>query len=175
MLIKKYKTLKSTSTILNLNNVIKSSSFFCLVQIKHLNHNECLVLKQITCPRGLNIFVCKNALLASKNVLLNLPKHLWNSLNQGNLIILYSTDNLALTNKFFVADLFLKKIKMSPLIFYFLNRFFFPKKFFSVCEAFKHEIFYNLICVLEYRSHDISNKLISGRRFLFHSLNTKRL
>lgn len=175
MLIKKYKTLKSISTILNLNNIIKNSSFFCFVQVKHLNHNEWSALKQIIYPSGLNIFVCKNAFLSSKNVLLNLPKYLWNSLNQGNLIILYSKNGSVLTNKFFVADLFLKKIKMSPLIFYFLNRFFSPKNFFNICETSKYEVFFNLIRVLQHHSYDISNTLTLANKALLYNLNSNRL
>jgi hypothetical protein len=174
MLIKKYKTLKSISTILNLNNIIKNSSFFCFVQVKHLNHNEWLVLKQIICPLGLNIFICKNAFLYSRSLLLSLSKHLWNNLNQGNLIILYSNSDSLLTNKFFVTDLLLKKIKMSPLIFYFLDRFFFPKDFFNICKTSKYDVYYNLICVLQYRNYDFSNKLTLVNKLLLHNLNSKR-
>ncbi len=175
MLIKKYKTLKSISTILNLNNIIKNSSFFCFVQVKHFNHNEWSTLKQMIYPSGLNIFVCKNAFIDSKNVFPNLPKNLWNSLNQGNLIILYSNNGSVLTNKFFVADLFLKKVKMSPLIFYFLNRFFTPKIFFNICETSKHEVFYNLICILQHCSYNISNTLTLSNKVLLCYLNSKRL
>ena len=175
MLIKKYKTLKSISTVLNLYNIIKISSFFCFVQVKHLNHSEWSILKRIIYPYGLKIFVCKNAFLHSKNVLLNLPKHLWNSLNQGNLIILYSNNGSVLTNKFFTADLPLKKIKMSPLVFYFLNRFFSPKTFFNICGISKNEVFYHLISILQHRSYDIFKSLTLANKILLYNLNSKRL
>ena len=176
MLIKKYKTLKSISTILNLNNIIKNSSFSCFVQVKHLNHDEWLVLKQLIRPLDLNIFVCKSAFLESRNVLFNLPKHIWHNLNKGNLVILYSTSSVStLKNTFFAVDLLLKKIKMSPLIFYFFNRFFSPKDFFKISKISKSEACYNLISILQYRNYGISNKLVFVNRLFLYNLNPKRL
>lgn len=177
MTIKKYKTLKSTSTILNLKN-IAANSFFSLIQIKHLNHNEWLVLKQTIHPLGLNIFVCKNGFLNSKNSLFKLPKHIWDNLNQGNLAILYSknTSISFLSSEFLLTDLFLKKIKASPLIFYVLNRFFFPKDFLSkVCKITKSQAFYGLICILQCHSYQIVDKLTLVNKLLLHSLNSKQL
>lgn len=177
MLIKKYKTLKSISTLSNLSIIIKNSSFFCIVQVKHLNHNEWSELKKIIYPLGLNIFVCKNTFLKSKNAILNLPKHLMNNLSHGKSAILYSTRNLfsSLTNSFFATDLFLRKVKMSPLIFYFLGRFLLPKDFFNVYKTSKHDAFCNLISILQYHSYDIPNKLTSANKLLLINLNHKRL
>ena len=177
MLIKKYKTLKSISTLSNLDIIIKNSSFFCIVQVKHLNHNEWFELKKIIYPLGLNIFVCKNTFLKSKNAILNLPKHLMNNLSHGKSAILYSTRNLfsPLTNSFFATDLFLRKVKMSPLIFYFLGRFLLPKDFFNVYKTSKHDAFCNLISILQYHSYDILNKLTSANKLLLINLNHKRL
>lgn len=175
MVTKKYKTLKSISTILNLNNIIKLSSFLCFVQVKHLNHSEWFVLKQIIYQSDLNIFACKNSFLGLKSLLPGISKYLWSNLNQGNLIILYSNNYSVLTNKFFVADLALKKMKMSPLIFYFFDRFFFSKDFFKIYKSLKCDVFYNLIYILQYCSYDISNKLTLVNKVLFYNLNSKLL
>jgi hypothetical protein len=177
MLIKKYKTLKSISTLSKLNNIIKDSSFLCFVQVKHLNHNEWLILKQIIHPFGLNVFVCKNTFLKSKNILFNLTKLFGCNLSHGNLVILYSSCKLTytLSDKFFTVDLFLKKIKMSPLIFYFLNRFLFSKHFFNLCKTSKQQAFYNLISILEYHNYNILTNLISTNKLLLTNLNSIRL
>ena len=177
MLIKKYKALKSISTFSNLNNIIKRSSFFCVVQVKHLNHNEWLVLKQITHSLDLNIFICKNTFLKSKNNLLNLPKHLGNNLCYGNLIILYSNNKsfFSLTNRFFVADLLLTKIRICPLIFYSLNRFFFPKDFFNTYKTSKEDAFNKLISILQLHNYNIFNKLTLPNKLLLINLNSRRI
>lgn len=177
MLIKKYKTVKSISISSNLNNIIRNSSFFCLVQVKYLNHNEWLVLRQVARSFNLSIFVCKNNSLKSKNILLNLPNHLKNSLCYGNLIMLYSNSKLfsSLINRFFVAELLLKKIRICPLIFYSLNRFFFPKHFLNIYKTSKDKAFNNLIYILQFHSYNILNKLTLPNKLLLTNLNSKRV
>ena len=175
MLIKKYKTLKSISTILNLNNIFKSSSFFCFIQIKHLNHNEWFALKQLIRPLNLNIFVCKNAFLESKSTLFNLPEYLWNNLNNGNLAILYSNKSSIsfVTNAFFTTNPLLKKVKMFPLLFYFLGKFLFLRDFLNISKLSKNEVFYNFIHILQYANYDIVNKLTSCNKLLVCNINYK--
>ena len=175
MLIKKYKTLKSISTILNLNDIFKNSSFFCFIQVKHLNHNDWFVLKQLIRSLDLNIFVCKNAFLELRSTLFNLPKCLWNNLNNGNLVILYSNKrSTSLTiDKFFAADQFLKKIKMFPLIFYFLGKFLFLKDFLKISKLSKNEVFHGLVSILQYCNYNIANKLIYCNKLFVYNLNRK--
>ena len=175
MLIKKYKTLKSVSTILSLNNIVTNSSFFCFVQIKHLDNNEWLVLKQLLFPFSLNIFICKNAFLKSRNVLFNLPKYSWDNLSRGNLVILYSNNySISLSSRqFFTSNLFLKKIKMFPLIFYYLKRFFLPEDFFKLLKFSKYENFYRLIYILQCHNYGILNKLVFANKLFLCNLNYK--
>ena len=175
MLIKKYKTLKSISTILNLNDIFKNSSFFCFIQVKHLNHNDWFVLKQLIRSLDLNIFVCKNAFLELRSTLFNLPKCLWNNLNNGNLVILYSNKrSTSLTiDKFFAADQFLKKIKMFPLIFYLLGKFLFLKDFSKISKFSKNEVFHGLVSILQHGNYDIANKLIFCNKLFLRNLNRK--
>lgn len=177
MSIKKYKTLKSISTLFNLNKVLKKSSFFCFVQIKHLNHNEWLILKQMTYPLNLKILVCKNTFLKSRNVLLNLPKNLLNSLNYGNLFILYSYNysNVFSINKFFVTDLIFKKINMFPLIFYLLGRFFYLKDFIEMSRTSRTDAFSNLIFILEHHNYSALNKLTFANKYFLSNLPTKKI
>ena len=64
---------------------------------------------------------------------------------------------------------------MSPLIFYFFDRFFFSKDFFKIYKSSKCDVFYNLIYILQYCSYDISNKLTLVNKVLFYNLNSKLL
>jgi hypothetical protein len=175
MSIKKYKTLKSISTILNLNDIFKSSPFFCFIQVKHLNHSNWLVLKQLIRPLNLNIFISKNALLQSRSVLSNLPKYLWDNLNNGNLAILYSnkSSTSSIINRLFTTDQFLKKIKIFPLIFYFLGKFLFFRDFLRISKFSKNEAFYNLIYTLQHGNYYIANKLILCNKLFLCNLNFK--
>ena len=177
MLIKKYKILKSKSTLLNLNKIVKKSSFFCFAQIKQLNHNEWLFLKQLVYPLGLNILVCKNTFLKRKNVLLNSNKNLWNSLSYGNVVIIYCFKNITSfsTKKFFSLDFLQKRMIISPLIFYFLGRFLFFKDFLENSNNLKNESFSNFIYILEQCSLSIPNKLILANKCLLSCLETKKL
>jgi hypothetical protein len=176
MLIKKYKTVKYISTLSNLNNIIKRSPFFCLVQVKHLNHHEWSALKQTAYSFDLNIFICKNTFLKSKHSLLNLPKHLGNNLFYGNLVILYSNSNLfsSQINRFLLSELFLKRIKICPLIFYSLHRFFLPKDFINSYKISKDDAFKNLIYILQFHSYNIINKLTLPNKLLLTTLNSKQ-
>lgn len=175
MLIKKYKILKSKSTLSNLNTVLKKSSFCCFIQIKQLNHSEWLSLKQLIYPLGLSILVCNNTLIKRKNVLLNLHKNLWDSLSHGNSAIIYSTKNLTFfsVKKFFSLDLLSKKMTLSPLIFYFLGRFLFFKDFMEKSKNPRNEAFFNFIHILEQSSLNIPNKLILVNKCLLSCLETK--
>ena len=175
MSIKKYKTLKSISTILNLNNIFKSSPFLCFIQVKHLNHSNWLVLKQLIRPLNLNIFISKNAFLQSRSVLSNLPKYLWDNLNNGNLVILYSnkSSTSSIINRLFATDQFLKKIKIFPLIFYFLGKFLFFRDFLKISKFSKNEAFYNLIYILQHGNYYIANKLILCNKLFLCNLNFK--
>lgn len=177
MLIKKYKAVKSTSISLILNRIIKNSSFFCFLQTKQLNHSEWLMLKRAIYPIGLNIFVCKNAFLNLRNVLPNLPNNIRYNLKQGNLIILYSENNTSFPAiyEFFSSDLLLKKMKISPLIFYFLSRFLLPKNFIQVCKASKYDAFCRLIYILKYRNYDMVNRLSLANRILLSTLSSKQV
>ncbi len=177
MSIKKYKTLKSISTLFNLNKVLKNSSFFCFVQIKHLNHNEWLILKQMTYSLNLKILVCKNTFLRSRNILLNLPKKLLNSLNHGNLFILYSYNyaNVFALNKIFNAELSLKKINIFPLIFYYLDRFFYLQDFLEISRISRIDAFSKLISILEYHNYSALNKLVYSNKYLLFNLPTKKI
>jgi ribosomal protein L10 len=177
MSIKKYKTLKSISTLFNLNKVLKNSSFFCFVQIKHLNHNEWLILKQMTYSLNLKILVCKNTFLRSRNILLNLPKKLLNSLNHGNLFILYSYNyaNVFALNKIFNAELSLKKINIFPLIFYYLDRFFYLQDFLEISRISRIDAFSKLISILEHHNYSALNKLVYSNKYLLFNLPTKKI
>lgn len=171
MLIKKYKTLKFTSTLAKLNDIIKNSCFFCLIQAKHLTHNEWTTLKQLILPFSLKIFACKNRFLKAKIFPFSLPIDILNNLNQGNLIILYSINNLVspLTSSFLSQDLLFKKLKISPLVFYSFSRFFYPEKYLKVLKASKQECFYKLLQVLRYHTSIILNEIVfTNKLFLFN-------
>jgi hypothetical protein len=175
MLIKKYKTLKFISALVKLNNIIRNSCFFCLIQAKHLTDNEWINFKKLAISFNLNIYICKNSFLKSKVFPFNLTANMLNSLNQGNLTILYSINNLSssLTNHFFIEDFLLRKIKMSPLIFYSFNRFFHPEKYFKLLKLAKQEYFYKIIVMLKYSSCTILNEMISTSKFFLLKLNRK--
>lgn len=174
MLIKKYKTLKSVFTLFHLNSILRNSFFFCLLQTKHLNHNEWVILKQYIHPLNLRIFTCKNTFLRSNNMVTEVYKPLWSNLNSGYLMVLYSYDNLnpSSINKLFSTELLLKNIKLSPLIFYFLNRFFFTKEFAYVSKMSIDKSFSNLICLLRYRNYLILNKLLLGNKLFLLQLKS---
>ena len=171
MLIKKYKTLKFTSALLKLDDIAKNSCFFCLIQTKHLTHNEWIGLKQFILPFSLNIFICKNHFLKSKLFPLSLPQGILDNLNHGNLVILYSINKLvpSLTSSFFLEDFLLRKIKASPLIFYFLDRFFYPEKYLKLLKVSKQEALYKLIQMLRYSTCIVLNKMnFTSKLFLFN-------
>ena len=100
-----------------------------------------------------------------------------NNLNYGNLIILYSTNNLVplLTSSFFVNDFLFRKIKASPLIFYSLNRFFRVEKYLKLLKVSKEECLLKLIQVLKYCTCSILNEMNFITKVFLFSLTRKQL
>ena len=176
MTIKKYKKLKSLSTSLHLQGIIKNSYFFCLLQTKHLNHKERLLLKQASSVIGLNMFICKNSLLKLKNILFNLPNGTLYNLKHGNLIILYCKNfvDFIPIYEFFNSKLLLKNIKVFPVVFYYLNRFISYKCFKNIGRISRRDSFCYLINVLRYSSYNVLDKITLPGRLLLYNLSYSR-
>jgi len=174
MMSKKYKILKSISTLCGLKNIFRNSTFFCFIEMRTLNSKELIILKQFFCSIGLRMYTSNNVLLKLIYSSNDLKKHLLNDLNYGNLVIFYFKNDLGLPLISSNVDLLLKNTTFLPLFFYFEKRFFYGKDFLNALKTSKIEAHKQLVNVLQYCSSNLQNKLaLSISQFLF-ILNIKK-
>jgi len=97
---KKYKTLRSIYIISKLNYALKKSVFIGFFQLKSLDFENSIQIKQLTFGLNLKTFICKNSFL-KQNKLLPLP--LLSSIQTDlyiQLINLLSNHNIKINNIF---------------------------------------------------------------------------
>lgn len=177
MTAKKYKTLKTVSTLTNLNNIFKNSLFFCFIDAKCFNNKELISLKQSFFSLGLKMFIVNNVFLKFFNNAFKLYVHrcLWTSLKYGNLVVFYCDNVFSIPSivRFFDSDVFFKKLRLSTLIFYFEKRFLYAKDFLNTLKTSKDEALKKLLCLLVVFSSALTNKLIFFIRHCLCHINFK--
>lgn len=153
---KKYKTLRSAYIISNLNYIFKKSAFIGFFQLKSLDFENSVLIKQLIFGLKLQTFVCKNSFL-KKNKLLSPP--LFSPISQGPIIIVYSFFELL---NFNIINTIIHKAKLVPLFFYFDNKFMFLKTLLLLSNMSKINLFIHLINLLNNHNSKISNLFITS-------------
>ena len=169
---KKYKILKSNSSLLNLTHIFKNNSFLAFFQIKHLNFKDLIELKKIICLLNLKTFMCKNTYLKKKISLLHIPANFNSSITQGNLLIIYSFNKFSDFdfNKVSLLNFFQNKLKLIPLFFYICKKVVFLNNFVSFLKLSDKDMFVQLIYLLENNNKNVLNNILSPNKMLVSTL-----
>jgi len=151
---KKYKILRSIYILSNLNNILKKSTFIGFFQLKSLDFENSIQIKQLTLGLNLKTFVCKNSFLKQNKLI---PLSLLSSVSQGCVVILYSFSKFS---NFDIFNNIANKTKLLPLFFYFENKFMFLKKLLLLSNISKTDKLIELIYLLNTHNSKINNIFI---------------
>lgn len=152
---KRYKTLRSVYIISNLNHIFKESTFIGFFQLKSLDFENSILIKQLTFRLNLKTFVCKNSFF-KKNKLF--PPQLLLSISQGPIVAIYSFVKLL---NFDIVNKIINDIKLEPLIFYFNNKFMFLKTLLLLSNVSKNDLFVQMINLLDNHNSKITSVFIT--------------
>jgi hypothetical protein len=169
MSIKKYKTLKINSTLLNLNNIFQKSIFIVFFQIKHLNFKDWSVLKKEIFLSDLKVFSCKNTFLKKKLLSLNIPLNLYNNIPLGNILIVYSMKLVTSKN----IEFFNKKFNILFLFSYTYQKIMFLKTFIKFLNKNKLNVFIELLDILETHNKNIFYRLLLSNKNIVDVINCR--
>ena len=148
---KKYKTLRSTYILSNLNHILKKSAFIGFFQLKSLDFENSIQIKQLTFGLNLKTFVCKNSFLKQNKLI---PSLLLSSISQGCIVVLYSSSKLS---NFDILNNIINKTKLLPLFFCFENKFIFLKTLLLLSNTSKMDSFIQLINLLNNHNNRLNN------------------
>jgi len=151
---KKYKTLRSIYIVSKLNHALKKSVFIGFFQLKSLDFENSIQIKQLTFGLNLKTFICKNSFLKQNKLL---PSPLLSSIPQGPIVILYSFSK---PSNFDVVNKMLSKTKLVPLLFCFENKFMYLKTLLSLSNVSKTDLYIQLISLLNNHNIKINNIFI---------------
>jgi hypothetical protein len=169
---KKYKILKSNSSLLNLTHIFKNNSLLAFFQIKHLNFKDFIELKKTMYLLNFKVVICKNAYLKKKISLLNIPINFISNVTQGKLLIVYSINELGSLNssKVLLLNFFQNNLKLIPLFFYFCKKIIFLNNFVSFLKLSEKDMFAQLIYLLENNNKNVINNILTSNKKLVNTL-----
>nr|YP_009476754.1 ribosomal protein S10 (orf166) [Cryptomonas curvata]AVM81247.1 ribosomal protein S10 (orf166) [Cryptomonas curvata] len=163
MLYTKYKILRSTRTLFNLEYIFKENFFIGFFQLKSLSFENIIQIKQLTFTLNMKVFFCKNTLIKKNKFL---PLLFLPSLSQGCLVIIYSR----VLSMFDSINLILNKTKLFSLFFYIENKLTFLKKLYLLSKTSRMDFFVQFIHLLDnYNKNMLSLFVASNYRFQFLS------
>lgn len=171
MLIKKYKILKSTIALYNLNKIFLNSKFIILFQSKHLSSENWIKFKKLMFTLSLKTFVSKNIFI-KKSLLKQMPLITCSYLSQGNITTLYGKIKpLDITTLNIILS-FIKteKLFMFPLIFRLYNKFLFQKHVHYLLSVSEKEIFLKLTFILDFYNKEMIANLYKNNKNIVYLL-----
>ena len=169
MVIKKYKILKSTIALSNLNKIFLNTRFIILFQSKHLSSENWIKFKKLIFTLGLRTFVSKN-IFVKKSLLKQIPITTCSHLSQGNIITLYHKTKSPDISTLNIILSFIKTEKsfMFPLIFRLYNKFLFLKHIDYLLSLSEKSIFLQLTYILDFYNKEVVANLYKNNNNIIY-------
>lgn len=161
---KKYKTLQSSHILSNLSDISKKSLFIGVFQLKSLDYESLIFIKQQTFPLNLKTFVCKNTFVKKNKLFSSLSL---SSVSEGPIFIFYSF--LSLPNYEKIIDI-VNKTKLLPLFFSIENKLIFFKNLPLLLNKSKTEFLVSLVKLLDYHNKRLNSILMNSNSYLQYLL-----